>query len=149
MLAFLIVGVWCFIVALACVVGTNKELVHSLCVVSSQRSDIREYAQTSQAARDKTEGLLQYLRNDREYRAFDDVLSKLPIGAYRGNPQVYKLMESSRLPMAALHFNEDPCSIDMSITALEFEALAIHSRGKEYTGWGRNGWVILPREALL
>jgi hypothetical protein len=34
------------------------------------------------------------------------------------------------------------------LTVLAFNAVQLCFYGKEYTGWERDGWIIVPKEAL-
>lgn len=148
MLAFTIILAWCFVVACACVLGTNRHLTEMTTIASGLRGDAREARREKELAREKAKMLLQYVDTDREYRTLDDILRGLPKGYYRGNPRQHRVMESKNFDLAAYNAVSEPCSDSMTLTVLAFDAVQLHFYGKEYTGWERGGWVMVPSEAL-
>lgn len=148
MLAFTIMLTWCFIVACACVVRTNKELAAEQETSCKLRVSLNSAEKEKRLAHEKAKMLLQYVDTDREYRAFDDVLRGLPRGIYRGHPYQHRIMEAKRFDLAAFNVTSDMNINNMTLTALSFDAVQLHFYGREYTGWERNGWVMVPSEAL-
>lgn len=148
MLGFTVVLSWCFIVACACVVGTNKELADEQVTTEKLRVSLDSATQEKELARGKAAMLLQHVESDREYRTFDDVLKGLPVGSYRGHPRQHRIMEAQQFDYAAFNAVSESCPDSMTVTVLAFNAVPLHFYGKEYTGWERNGWVVVPREAL-
>jgi hypothetical protein len=148
MLAFTIILSWCFIVACACVLGTNNHLKEMLAIASGLRGDVREAQREKELAREKAKMLLQYVDTDREYRTFDDVLNGLPVGHYRGHPRQHRVMEAKQFDLAAYNAVSEPCADSMTLTVLAFDAVRLYFDRREYTGWERGKWVMVPKEAL-
>lgn len=149
MTAFAIILAWCFVVACACILGTNKELKELGLVINTYQKKLHDAQEVNRLAHDKAAMLLRYVETDREYKTFDRVLSELPIGNYRGHPRQHQILEAKRFDYAAHLALSEPCPDSMTVTALSFNAVPLHFYGKEYTGWERNGWVIMPKDALI
>jgi hypothetical protein len=148
MIALAIFGGWAFVMSLACVVGTNKELSVEQAASEKLRVILNEAQREKRIAHDKAKTLLQYVDTDREYRAFDDVLRGLPKGRYRGHPHQHRIMEAKQFDYAAFNALSGPCADEMTVTVLAFDVVPLHFYGREYAGWERGGWVMVPKEAL-
>ncbi|HEY6872776.1 MAG TPA: hypothetical protein VI298_08635 [Geobacteraceae bacterium] len=148
MIAFAIFGGWTFLVTLACLVGTNKELAEEQTTTCKLRVSLNSVQKEKELAREKAKMLLQYVDSDREYRAFDDILRGLPKGSYRGHTHQHRIMEAQQFDYAAFNAVSEPCADSMTLTVLAFDAMQLHFYGREYTGWERGGWVMVPKEAL-
>lgn len=138
----------CLWLAVAVVVGETQRGDKMATVASGLRGELREAIREKEMARHKAEMLLPYMKQDREFRAFDDVIRSLPDDIYRGYPHQHRVYELQRFDLAAHHLTTEPCDDKATITALDFEAVPLRFRGKEYTGWKRCGWVLVPERAL-
>lgn len=144
-IVLLSVSLW---LAVAVVVGESQRGDKLASVVRGLRVELHEASRETETARHKAEMLLSYVKQDREFRAFDDVLGSLPTDVYRGYPHQHRVMEAQRFDFAAHNLATEPCSDKATITALNFEAVMLRFQGREYTGWKRGGWVMVPERAF-
>jgi hypothetical protein len=138
----------CLWLVAAIVVGEGQRGDKLAIDASELRSELRESNGEKESARHKAEMILPYMKQDREFRLFDDILGSLPEDVYRGYPHQHRAMEAQRFDFAARHLATEPCSDKATITALNFDAVRLNFRGREYTGWKRGEWVMVPARAL-
>lgn len=147
MLAAIIILSWVLITSLACLLATNKDLTVSKIEAAKLRDRYNQVIREKELAVQKTEMLLEHVNSDREYIEFDSILSKLPLDS-RGYPYQFEVLQGTSLRMAALNFCSEDIPDEISLTKLAFNAERLWLNQKEWTGWSRSGWVLIPEKAL-
>lgn len=148
MIEVIVILTFLLLLAVAVALGESDLADKTAAVANSLRGELREAQREKETARGKAEMLLQYVKQDHEFRTFDSILKRLPADGYRGYPYQHRVMEMQRFDVAAHYFCTEPCPDEVSITALAFDAVPLRFQGKDYVGWKRGDWLLIPSKAM-